>query len=108
MHKRGSETMAKYRTAEGERYIEGDGGHGWAPVDGAYVLDLRGLGTYTLEKRRRSPKDGTHTTGWYLYSEGGSEATYFGEFCASRILEAVDVADDMIFRAHRASASLDY
>lgn len=94
--------MAKYTRAEGTRGITGEDGYGWLPVDGAWVRADHDEPTYTLEKRRRSPKDGTHTTGWYLYDD--ASGGFFGEFTSSRILEAVDLANDMIARAEKAES----
>ncbi|WP_424863072.1 hypothetical protein [Streptomyces sp. MMS24-I29] len=91
--------MAKYTRADGVRGITGENGYGWLPVDGAWVrTDRDEKATYTLEKRVRNPKDGTHTTGWYLYSEGEDAADFFGDFTSSRLLEAVDEANHMIAR----------
>ena len=52
--------MARYRTESGVRYIEGDSGYGWTryPDTNAWT-SVRGDVRYTLEKRRRNPRDQT-------------------------------------------------
>lgn len=84
--------MAKYSTADGVRGITGDDGLGWLP-DGKRWQCSYGTG-YTLEKRVRNLKDSTPDTGWYLYSN--APGGLFGEWCGSRILDAVDVANELI------------
>lgn len=86
--------MARYTRADGARWIMGESGHGWVPTDGAYVRDGREGPVFTLEKRRRDPENGTADTGWYLSDDrsGG----FLGEWCGSRLLEAVDKADLLI------------
>lgn len=86
--------MAKYSTSAGVRYIVGNDGRAWRPVDGAWVSQpTSDSPEYVLEKRRRSKVEGGDT-GWYLYDDqpGG----FFGEWCGSRILDAVDEADRQI------------
>ena len=96
--------MARRRQAEGERYIEADNGFGWskkrasvASVErGSYYATIFGV-EYELEKRRRSPGD-TPGTGWYLYSYG-VPGGFFGEWCGSTLLSAIDEASKMIAKA---------
>jgi hypothetical protein len=95
--------MAKYSRTDGVRGITGEDGYGWMPGDEGAWLRSDGPG-YVLEKRRRNPKDGATDTGWYLYTEG--ETGFFGEWCGSRILEAVDEANRMIERANRGVTTL--
>lgn len=85
--------MARYITSGGMKYIGGnDAPFGFEKdVDGKYKTDpIRGI-VYELEKRRRNPKDGCPDTGWYLYGNG-----HFGTWCATRILDAVVAANDII------------
>ena len=93
--------MARRKQADGERYIEADNGFGWARKRAsvqsssyeAFILGVR----YELEKRRRSPGD-TPDTGWYLYSYGESGG-FFGEWCGSMLLPAIDEASKLIAKA---------
>ncbi|MET9816858.1 hypothetical protein [Streptomyces sp. NPDC006355] len=91
--------MAKYCGTA----ITGDDGYGWVRETewgkrtGRWVreyLDEDGT-RYVLEKRKRNPKDGTMDTGWYLYDSRPSGG-FFGEWCSSRILDAVDEANRLI------------
>jgi hypothetical protein len=96
--------MAKYSQADGVRGITGEDGYGWMPGDGTAWLRSDGPG-YVLEKRRKNPKDGTTDTGWYLYTEG--ETGFFGEWCGSRILDAVDEANRLIDRENHGASTLN-
>ena len=87
--------MARYTT--NRRIIRGtSGGFDWARersfdmFTGRWVCQGDGSKIF-LERRTRNLKDGTPDTGWYLYTD-----TVFGEFCGRRILEAIDVANQMI------------
>ena len=98
--------MAAYMKYDGTRYITGDDGWYWRSVDGAWVRSFTGIGsgpTYTLEKRRRGEGEGAHSTGWYL-TDDIEEGGFFGEFISPRILDAVDIANDMIRRTLPARA----
>lgn len=89
--------MASYSRADGVRGIIGEAGYGWVPGDGGAWTHQAGEGpVYVLEKRPRNLKDGAPDTGWYLYDDqtGG----FFGEWCSRRILDAVDAANDLIYR----------
>lgn len=81
----------------GEKQIEADNGFGWYrdAESGKYVMVVFGI-SYKLEKRRRSPGD-TPDTGWYLYTT--NTTGFFGEWCASTLLPAVDEASKMIAKA---------
>lgn len=83
--------MAKRVTEDGVRYIASESGI-WFEREaetGKWWTDHQGT-RYELERRRRHPRD-VPDTGWYLY--GG---TYFGEWCGSLIMWAVDKAAEMI------------
>lgn len=88
--------MARYSTADGVRGIVCDDGYGWLPFDGAWRRNDEDGAGFTLEKRRRNPRDGTTDTGWYLYSDEANG--FFGEWCGTRILEAADEANRLIGR----------
>lgn len=93
--------MSRRVQIDGIKMLEADGGIVWGRETGLrksergkYVAELYGV-TYELEKRRWSPQEPGDDTGWYLFSTnvyGG----FFGARCASTIVEAVDVATEMI------------
>lgn len=95
--------MARYVKAEGTTHLLGDSGYAWVRNGSAWERDVQGDQgqSFMLERRTRNAKDDTHTTGWYLYDDvsGG----FFGEFCSSRVTQAVDVADNLIAAAERAT-----
>lgn len=85
--------MAKWRQWAGVRFIGDPYGFAPGPRKRTYETDeISGI-RYELEKRRRNPKDECTDTGYYLY--GGS---YFGEWCARLLGDAVDVAQDLIIK----------
>lgn len=95
--------MARRKQADRQKYIEADNGFGWTKERASatsvqssmHATTVFGI-TYELEKRRRAPGD-TPDTGWYLYSRGVS--CFFGEFCDSTLLPAIDRASEMIAKA---------
>lgn len=96
--------MGRYCMADGVRGIEGDNGYGWTRLpDGRWVCRDENNDLHTLESRRRNPRDGVSTSGWHLYSDGMHG--WFGEWCGSRILDAVDAAGDLIFGCGAVDAS---
>ncbi|MEU7147101.1 hypothetical protein AB0B15_03530 [Streptomyces sp. NPDC045456] len=87
--------MAKYSKSDGVRRITGEDGHGWTPGDGrSWVRDATNGPVYVMEKRRKNLVDESPDTGWYLYDDTSNG--FFGEWCGSRILEAVDEANRLI------------
>ncbi|MEU3522350.1 hypothetical protein AB0E62_00480 [Streptomyces sp. NPDC038707] len=92
--------MARYSTSAGVRGIAGESGDRWLPGDsGAWLRSDSNGPSYVLEKRTRNSKDETRDTGWYLYDDQPNG--FFGEWCGTRILEAVDKANQMINEATR-------
>lgn len=91
--------MAKRIQYCGTKLIRGDEiGISWERKEsGKYETDMDGV-TYELENRTANVRDETHDTGWYLYSRG-ADGDFFGKWCARTILEAVDVANEMIDKA---------
>lgn len=88
--------MARYSRSDGVRGIEGEDGVGWLPADGGAWTTVIGDATYVLEKRTRNRNDECLDTGWYLYDDQPNGI--FGEWCARRLLEAVDEANRKIAR----------
>lgn len=94
--------MAARKQHMGERIIEADNGFGWtrrrgssalAISTGTYETDVFGV-SYKLEKFDH-PRD---EAGWYLYSPS-HPSDIWGEFCATNLLPAIDVASEMIVKA---------
>lgn len=96
--------MARYRQAEYQRYVEADNGFGWTKKKASlesvdpnkWVLALFGV-DYELEKRFRNIRDEAYDTGWYLYTVGVEG--FFGEYCASTLMPAIDEASRLIAKA---------
>jgi hypothetical protein len=97
--------MARRIRRVGQQLIEADNGIGWererasavSVSSGRYVTEIFGI-SYELEKRRRNARVEPGTdTGWYLYSR--NDTYFFGEFCGSRLMEAVDEASEMIIKS---------
>jgi hypothetical protein len=92
--------MARYSTSDQVRGIVSEIGYGWVrersfgKETGRWVRNDEWGSRFVLEKRTRNPKDGTTDTGWYLYDNHGGG--FFGEWCGSRILDAVDEANRLI------------
>jgi hypothetical protein len=96
--------MARRVRHMGERLIEADNGVGWSRErasvasvsSGRYTTEIFGV-RYELEKRRRSRVEPGSDTGWHLYSLNNTY--FFGEFCGSTLMEAVDEASEVIIKA---------
>lgn len=95
--------MARRRQINGERYIEADNGFGWTPEKALhlgfsdyrcrYRTTIFGV-TYELERRGGTQE----MLGWYLYTIKGS-THWFGEYCGSTLLPAIDEASELIAKA---------
>lgn len=95
--------MAKRVQVDGKKVLDTEGGLTWSreaglkkSERGKYEAEMHGV-QYQLEKRTWSQQEPDCDTGWYLYSTnvyGG----FFGAWCASTIVEAVDVATEMILK----------
>lgn len=92
--------MAKRKQWQGEKIIEADNGVGWSyrrgytPLSihsGVWWTEIFGL-TYRLVKFQ--------TDGWCLYLGDDVNPHFYGEACADTLLEAVDVASEMILKAN--------
>lgn len=78
--------MARYTTSNGRKIIQVKWG-GFAKRDGAWTMLMFDV-TYRLLKN----DDGA----WCLYSENGDGRDFNGEYCATTLLAAADVAVDLI------------
>jgi hypothetical protein len=94
----------------GERYIEADNGFGWSRkhgssplsvLPGIYEVEVFGL-TYQLQKF----EDPKGEQGWYLYSTD-KPSDFWGEFCATNLLPAIDAASERIAKADLSGAGYE-
>ena len=93
--------MARRRQASYEKYSEADNGFAWTRKRASavsieyssYCTKVFGV-EYELEKRGGTQE----MPGWYLYSIKGS-THFFGEYCASTLLPAIDEASKLIVQA---------
>lgn len=94
--------MAKHVQIKGARLIESDGGFHWkrrrgsstlSVLPGVYETEVSGIG-YELQKF----EDPKGEKGWYLYSLK-KPSHFWGEFCATNLLPAIDEASKLITQA---------
>jgi len=89
--------MARRIQFMGTRLVE-SGGLGWQrnKDTGTYETEIFGI-KYELEHRRRNSRVEPGTdTGWYLYSR--NDTHFFGEWCGTKLFDAVEEASDLIHK----------
>lgn len=95
--------MARRRQINGVKAIDTLGGLIWFRNSGLGHYERGNYETerfhvrYELEKRKWSPQEPDGDTGWYLYSFN-APGGFFGVWCGYTIMEAADLATEMILR----------
>lgn len=88
-------SKAKMHSKNGVQRIVADDGTEWKrSLDGPDWVRSDDDSFYVLEKRVRCPEKGVEDTGWYFTED--REHGMIDEWCATLLLDAVDVATGLI------------